>query len=77
MEYWKPIKGYPNYEVSSLGNVRSLNWHNERIVKNLYLKRQNKGYLQVEIVNDAGKKCSLFTDWWQRRLSLTRTGIRK
>ena len=59
MEYWKPIKGHPNYEVSNLGNVRSLNWHNERIVKNLYLKRHNKGYLQVELTDGKTKRMYL------------------
>lgn len=57
MEVWKDIKGYESlYQVSNLGNVRSLNWHNERIVKNLYLKHHNRGYLQVELSNGKTKK---------------------
>ena len=59
METWKPINGYPNYEVSDLGNVRSLNWRNEGKPKELYLKPHNKGYRQVELVNADGKKMLL------------------
>lgn len=32
-EIWKDIKGYPNYEVSSMGNVKSLKYNKERILK--------------------------------------------
>lgn len=58
-EIWKPIKGYVNYEVSNLGNVRS----KDRIVlmkngrkrfresKTLAKAINNKGYLVVSIYN--------------------------
>ena len=59
METWKPIKGYPNYEVSDLGRVRSLNWHNEGYTKCLYLKKHPRGYHQVELINQDGKKMLL------------------
>ncbi len=59
METWKPIKGYPNYEVSDLGRVRSLNWHNEGYTKCLYLKKHPRGYHQVELINQNGKKMVL------------------
>ena len=33
-EIWKPIKGYESlYEVSNLGNVKSLNWGRESLLK--------------------------------------------
>lgn len=39
IEIWKPIEGYPNYEVSSFGNVRN-------IKTNSFLKSQNcNGYI--------------------------------
>lgn len=56
-ELWKDIPGYEGlYQVSDCGNVRSLNWRNTGIVKNLYLKPHNKGYLQVELVKNRKKK---------------------
>lgn len=59
MEVWKDVRGYEGlYEVSNFGNVRSLNWRNEGIVRNLYLKRHNRGYLQVELAN--GNKKQMF-----------------
>lgn len=57
METWKPVVGYEGlYEVSDLGNVRSLNWHNEKYARNLWLKPHNKGYFQVELVRNKEKK---------------------
>lgn len=57
MELWKDIKGYEGlYQVSTKGNVRSLNWRNHGFVKNLYLKKQNRGYLQVELAKNGKTK---------------------
>ena len=51
-EIWKAVKGYEGlYEVSSFGNVRSLNWGGTGIVRNLYLKKHNRGYCQGELFN--------------------------
>ena len=56
-EVWKDVVGYEGlYEVSDLGNARSLNWKNCGYAKNLYLKHHNKGYLQVELVKNKVKK---------------------
>ena len=53
-EIWKPIQGYENYVISSLGNVKSLNYRQtgkEHILKQsanehgyqvVYLYKQNK-----------------------------------
>lgn len=59
-EIWKPIKDYEGlYQVSNLGNVRSLN----RKIKNRNLKEKIKkfdktkfGYLRVELNNNGKKK---------------------
>ena len=60
MEIWKPVKGYEGfYEVSSYGNVRSLSWSRTGIAKNMYLKKHNRGYLQVELANRDSKKMFL------------------
>ena len=62
-EIWKPIKGFPYYEISNYGNVRSLDKkvnsiHGTRICKGKLLKtHQNKkrdGYCYVSLAN--GKK---------------------
>ena len=59
MEIWKDIPGYEEYQVSDLGNVKSKNWRNTKQEKVLTPKRQNRGYLQVELVNATGKKTFL------------------
>ena len=60
METWKPVVGYEGlYEVSDLGNVRSINWANTGVVKNLYLKPHTRGYLQVELAFCEKKKMFL------------------
>ena len=57
MEIWKDIQGYEGlYQVSNLGNVRSLNWRNTGEVRNLYLKPHKQGYLQVELHKDSERK---------------------
>lgn len=43
-EIWKPIEGYPDYEVSSMGRVKSLKFGKEKIMKNNKIKN---GYLQI------------------------------
>ena len=49
-EVWKGIKGYEeSYLVSNFGNVRSLNYRNTGIAKNLTPKENNSGRLWVEL----------------------------
>ena len=56
-EIWKDIKDYPNYMVSNLGNVKSVNYNKtdkEKILKN---GKDRGGYLQVNLwKNGNGKK---------------------
>lgn len=50
-EKWKDISGYPNYQVSNIGRVKSLNYKRtgkEKILKPL---KNKKGYLQVILYN--------------------------
>ena len=57
MEEWKDVPGYDGkYQVSSLGNVRSTNWRGTGQTKNLFLKKHNQGYLQVELAKDGRRK---------------------
>lgn len=56
-EIWKDIPGYEGlYQVSNKGSVRSLNWGNHGFVRNLYLKKQNRGYRHVELAKNGTKK---------------------
>lgn len=58
-EVWRDVVGYEGrYQVSNLGNVRSLNWRNTGITKPVSLKSQNRGYLHVLLYE--GKKCKSF-----------------
>lgn len=49
-ENWKTVKGYPMYEVSDLGNVRSLNY-----------RRTGKGQVLKQSDNNSGYKCVVLT----------------
>ena len=50
MEIWKDIPGYENlYQVSSYGNVRSLNYRNKHITHNLKLYLDKYGYYRVDL----------------------------
>lgn len=60
-EIWKDVPGFPGYEVSSLGKIRS--YHNnygricDRPVRLLRPKAKNKGYLEVCLVRiEDGKR---------------------
>lgn len=50
MEIWLPIKGYEGkYEVSSLGRVRSLNYHRTGQTKYMILQNDKYGYKCVPL----------------------------
>ena len=47
-EIWKDIKGYEGlYQVSNMGNVRSLNYNKTKTIKELTKHLSGKGYYQV------------------------------
>lgn len=52
-ELWKDIKGYEGkYQVSNLGNVRSLNYRRVKgHIRNLSLRLSGGGYLQASLSN--------------------------
>jgi hypothetical protein len=66
LEVWKPIKDFPNYEISNFGNVKSkerttnvgIKNQTTRLRKEFVLKPQKtkKGYLQVILYNFNGYK---------------------
>lgn len=53
IEEWKDILGYEGlYQISNLGNVRSLKWGKKRILKTI---KNNKGYLQIGLSKEGRK----------------------
>ena len=59
LEVWKDIEGYPNYQVSTLGNVKSKERYTKQrngmsLRKEKMLKQQKdkKGYLYVRLYNE-------------------------
>lgn len=59
MEEWIPIKGFPGYEVSSDGRIRSfVGWKGRGTPKAKIISQSRKksGYMQVCLCNGKGKK---------------------
>lgn len=56
MEVWKKIEGYDNYEVSNTGKVRTHNWMNQGITKEMSPSKC-RGYLQVNLFRNNRQKC--------------------
>jgi len=52
-EIFKKVKGYPDYEVSNLGRVKSFKKGEERILKS---NPNSGGYLQVNLYKDNKRK---------------------
>ena len=58
-EIWKDIKNFENkYQVSNLGNIRSLNYNRQNICKNVSLTIVGAGYLSFNFCK-GGKKIRL------------------
>lgn len=54
---WRPIKGFEGlYEVSNIGNVRSLNYRRTGEIKILRLYKNNNGYLKAVLCKDGNKQ---------------------
>lgn len=52
MEIWKSINGFPNYEASSLGQIRSK--LTGTIMKSCKNRPDNRGYYQISLTMSAG-----------------------
>jgi hypothetical protein len=52
-ERWKTIEGYgERYQISNLGNIKSLNWHNDGYEKLMVPQLDRKGYLRIILCKD-------------------------
>lgn len=57
IEIWKDIEGYEGlYQISNLGNVKSLNYNHTGLEKRLKPQKSNKGYLRIELCKNGKKK---------------------
>ena len=52
MEKFKKIHGFKYYYVSSLGNVKTVNWRNTGKAATLKPAKDKKGYLRVSLIKD-------------------------
>lgn len=59
-EIWRDIDGYEGrYQISNLGNVKSLRYAGGNTARNLVPKCNNSGRLWVELIDGKRKKCML------------------
>lgn len=59
-EIWKPVKDYPNYQISNLGRVKSLNYNRSGEEKILKSCTNDYGYYQVSLSrNGKNKTCKI------------------
>lgn len=56
MEIWKSIKDYPNYQVSNLGNIKSLNYNKTKKEKLLAKCVNDNGYETINLYKNGGNK---------------------
>ena len=54
MEIWKDIEGYEGYQISNMGNVKSLKFGKEKILK--LIKDKSNGYLRVGLYKEGKLK---------------------
>lgn len=52
-ENWKTIENYPDYQISNLGNVKSLKFGKEKFLKQML---SNEGYAKVTLSNNSKQK---------------------
>lgn len=67
MEIWKDIEDYENlYQISSLGNVKSLNYNHTGKEKILKPNKSKFGYLYVVLCKEKEKNTTSYIDLWDR-----------
>ena len=56
-ETWKDISGFEGiYQISDMGNVKSLSWRNTGQARNLVPKITNRGYAHVHLYKNGAKR---------------------
>ncbi len=56
-ELWKDIQGYKGlYKVSNLGNIISLNYRRQNIIRNMKYVLSKKGYFRVSLYKNGSDK---------------------
>jgi hypothetical protein len=55
-EIWKSIPGYENYEASTLGKIRSLNYRGLGKIQELKINTTPNGYALTQLVNGLNKR---------------------
>lgn len=58
-EIWKPVVGYPRYEVSNLGNVRGIDFMRTGRTQILFSKHNKGGYIVVSLCKEGKRKDAL------------------
>lgn len=63
IEHWRPIDGFSGaYQVSDMGNVRSMDYLHTGRIQNLAPAKSSNGYLSVMLFRDGRhKRCSVHT----------------
>ena len=56
VEEWRVIPGYENYEVSNLGQIRSLNWNRTGTIRILKQLNHSSGYLAIGLTKNGVQK---------------------
>lgn len=59
MEEWGKIDGFPNYMVSNVGEIKSLNYNKTGKEKILIPHKLNNGYLGINLYDNDKKSCHL------------------
>jgi len=55
MEIWKKAVGYPTYEVSNLGRIKTFNWKNSGQTRIMKPAIDKSGYLRTMLKDENGK----------------------
>ncbi len=55
MEEWRKVKGFENYECSSLGRLKTFNWKNKGLERIMKPAKDKSGYLRTVLVDSEGK----------------------
>ena len=62
-EIWKDIKGYEGkYQISNLGNIKSINYHKTKKEKLLKPNISNRGYKYINLCKSGRQQKNTYID---------------